>query len=236
MALKKQSHVETNVQTSQTTTVDHNDVLWGTPWTSSDKIIVQVADKNKNLSSHCTITKTNNIQCSLVKDSKSKELQEEKIEGKIKSWGAPCSLLKSTKSDPSVSWGTPWDPSKWWQPSGLSNKDLCNNRQTMVPGSRHAMHNIGKVVGMSENVSKTETTHLKNNALSITSAKTHDSIDFDRSMSNDTMELTVSNNRKPSTNGNMYKDLSTKHAVQDISIQSLIKTSTIQNLGTLEAI
>jgi len=170
----------------------------------------------------------------LVKDRESKELQEEKIEGKIKSWGAPCSLLKSSNCDPSVSWGTPWDPSKWWQPSGLSNKDLCNNRQTTVLGSRHAMHNIGKVAGMSDNVSKTETTHLKSNALSVTSAKPHDSIDFDRSMSNDMMELTVSNNRKASTYGNTYKDLSTKWAVQDISIQSSIKTSTQQNLGSME--
>jgi len=60
----------------------------------------------------------------LVKDSKSKEHTEETIEGKIKSWGAPCSLLKSSESDQSVSWGTPWDPSQWWQPSGLPNKDF----------------------------------------------------------------------------------------------------------------
>jgi len=104
----------------------------------------------------------------------------------------------------------------------------------VVPGSRHAMHNIGKVVGVSDNVSKTEMTYLKSNALLVTSAKTHDGIDFDQSMSNDTMESTVSNDRKSSTYGNMYKDLSTKHTFQDISIQSLIKTSTIQNLGSME--
>jgi len=74
--------------------VDNNDTLWGTPWTPSDKIIIQVANQETQLSSYSTITKTNNIQFSLVKDSKSKEQTEEKIEGKIKSWGAPCSLLK----------------------------------------------------------------------------------------------------------------------------------------------
>jgi len=75
----KQFPVETTkIETSQATTVDSNDTLWGTPWTSSDKIIVQVANQNKNMSSHSTITKTNNIQFSLVKDSKSKELTEEK--------------------------------------------------------------------------------------------------------------------------------------------------------------
>jgi len=65
----------------------------------------------------------------------------------------------------------------------------------MVPGSRHAMHNIEKVAGMSDNVSKTETTQFKKNSLLETSAKAHDGIDFDQFMSNDTMESTVSNDR-----------------------------------------
>ncbi len=110
VVVKKQSPVETTkVQISQTTTVDNNDTLWGTPWTSSEKIINQVADQDKNLSSHSV---------------ESKEQTEENREEKIKSWGAPCSLLKLTESEPSLSWGTPWDPSQWWQTSGLAKK-MC---------------------------------------------------------------------------------------------------------------
>ncbi len=96
------------------------------------------------------------------------------------------------------------------------------------------MHNIGKVVGMSENVLKTEATHYKNNALLVTSAKLHDGIDFDQSTSNDITASTVSIDRKTSTYGNTYEGLSTQHAVQDLSIQSLINTLPIQYLGTLE--
>jgi len=114
----------TKIQTSQATTVDSNDTLWGTPWTSSDKIIDQVADHDMNLSSHSAITKMKHIQFSLVKDIESKEQTEENREEKIKSWGAPCSLLKLTESEPSLSWGTPWDPSQWWQTSGLAKK-MC---------------------------------------------------------------------------------------------------------------
>jgi len=96
------------------------------------------------------------------------------------------------------------------------------------------MHNIGKVVGMSENVLKTEATHYKNNALLVTSAKLHDGIDFDQSTLNDIFASTVSNDRKASTCGNMYEGLSTEHAVKDLSIQSSINTSPIQSLGNLE--
>ena len=95
----------------------------------------------------------------------------------------------------------------------------------MVPGSKQNIHNIGKVVGTSENVSKTEMTNYKNKALSVTSAKLHDGIDFDQSTSNDMVASTLSNDRKASTYGNMYKGLSTQHTVQDLSIQSSINTS-----------
>jgi len=104
----------------------------------------------------------------------------------------------------------------------------------MVPVCRQNIHNIEKVGGVSENVSKTEMIHVKNDALLVTSAKLHDGSDFDQSTSNDMMASIVSNDRKASTYGNMYKGLSTQHAVQALSIQSLINTLPIQYLDTLE--
>jgi len=55
----KQIHVgTTKIKTSQATTVDSNDTLWGTPWKPSDNDINQMADHDMNLSSHSLETKT----------------------------------------------------------------------------------------------------------------------------------------------------------------------------------
>jgi len=84
-------------------------------------------------SSHSLITKTKPIQFLMIKDIESKEQTEENREGKIKSLCAPCVLLKSTESEPLVSWGTPWDPSQWWQSIYVGEKDDNTNRQTKFP-------------------------------------------------------------------------------------------------------
>ena len=123
----------TKIQTSQATTVDSHDTLWGTLWKPSDNVINQVADQDMNLSSHSSITTTKPIQFSMVKDIESKEQTEENREGKIKSLCAPCVSLKSTESEPLVSWGSPWDPSQQWQTSYVGEKDVNTNRQTKVP-------------------------------------------------------------------------------------------------------
>jgi len=77
---------------------------------------------------------TNNINNSLGKDSDSKEQKEKKMEGKVETWGAPCSLLKLGESDQLELWGTPWDSSTV-ETSWLSDKDLHNNKLTMIPAS-----------------------------------------------------------------------------------------------------
>ena len=74
-------------------------------------------------------------------------------------------------------------------------------------------------------------TNYKNKSLSVTSLKLHDGIDFDPSMSNDKVALTLSKYTKASTYGNMNEGLSTNHSVQDLSIQSSINTSPMQNIG-----
>jgi len=143
----KQCSVKTTkIQTSQATTVDSHDTLWGTPWTPSDNVINQVADQDMNLSSHSSITKTKPIQFSLVKDIELKEQTEENREGKIKSWCAPSSLLKSTESEPLVSWGTPWDPSQWWQTSYVGEKDVNTNRQTRFHDPNKKYCTLGKLL------------------------------------------------------------------------------------------
>jgi len=110
--------------------VDSHDTLWGTPWKPSDNVINQMADHDMNLSSHSLVTKIKPIQFLMVKDIESKEQTEENREEKIKSLCAPCVSLKSTESDSLVSWGTPWDPSQWWQSSYVGGKDVDTNRQT----------------------------------------------------------------------------------------------------------
>jgi len=61
-------------------------------------------------------------------------------------------------------------------------------------------------------------------------------MDFDQTMSNDTMKSTASNDGKISTFGNTFQDSSSIHPVQDITIQSLISTSMIQNHQSMEQV
>ena len=129
----KQLSIETiKIQTSQATTVDSHDTSWGTPCTPIDHAI-KVADCDMIPSSHSSVTKTKPIQFSRMKDIELQEQMEENREGKIKSLCAPCVLLKSTESEPLVSWGTPWDPSQQWQSSYVGGEDIDTNRQTKVP-------------------------------------------------------------------------------------------------------
>jgi len=111
-------------------------------------------------------------------------------------------------------------------------KDVYTNRQMMVPASKPKIHNIGKVVGTSGNVSKTETTNYKDKSLSITTAKLHDGIDFDPSTSNDKVASSLSKDRKVSIYGDTNEGLSTINNVKDLSIESSINTSPIQNVGS----
>ena len=127
----------TKIQISQDTTVDSHDTSWGTPWAPSDNVINQVADQDMNLSSLSSMTKMKPIQFSLVKNIELKEQTEEDREGKIKSWCAPSSLLKSTESEPLVSWGTPWVPSQWWQTSYVGEK-MC------IPTGKQRFHDPNK--------------------------------------------------------------------------------------------
>jgi len=125
----KQLPIETTkIQTSQATTVDSHDTLWGTPWTPIDHAINQVADHDMNQSSHSLVTKMKPIQFLMVKDNELNEQTEENREGKMMSLGTPCVPLKSTDSEPLLSWGTPWDPSQWWHTSYVGEKDVYTNR------------------------------------------------------------------------------------------------------------
>jgi len=118
----KQPPIElAKIQTSQATTVDSHDTSWGTPCAPIDHAI-KVTDKDMLPSSHSSGTKTKPIQFSTMKDIELQEKMEENREGKINSLCAPCVSLKSTESEPLVSWGTPWDPSQWWQSKNVVKK------------------------------------------------------------------------------------------------------------------
>ena len=149
-----------------------------------------------NLSSHSLVTKTKPIQFSTMKHIESQQQTEENREGKINSLCAPCVSLKSTESEPLVSWGTPWDPSQWWQSIYVGEKDDDTNRQTKFPRSEPKTVNIGKVVSTPENVSKTEMTNNKDKSLSITASKSHDGIDLDPLASNNKVVSSVPEERK----------------------------------------
>jgi len=99
----------------------------------------------------------------------------------------------------------------------------------IIPGSQQAMQNIGKVVGMLDYVSKTETTNVMNNSFLVTLPQTPDGMESDMTMSNDMIKLTTSNDGKLSTFHNSLHELSTTNLVHDKKIQSLISTSLIQN-------
>jgi len=86
-------------------------------------------------------------------------------------------------------WETPWDPSQWWTPSWLSNKDLPKNDEDLPQNK--PMINPGKVMAMSDHVSKTETTNVMNSSFSITSAQTQDGMELDMTKSNVTISQSM---------------------------------------------
>jgi len=92
--------------------------------------------------------------------------------------------------------------------------------------------NIGKVVSMPENVSKTEMTNNKDKSLSITASKSHDGIDLDPFTSNNEVASSLLKDRKVSIYGDTNEGLSMINNVKDLSIESSIITSPIQNVGS----
>ena len=90
--------------------------------------------------------------------------------------------------------------------------------------------NIGKVVSMPENVSKTETTNNKDKSLSITTSKSHDVIDFDPFASNNKVVSSVPEERKLPLHGDTNEALATISNDKDLSMSSSINTSPTRNV------
>ena len=103
------------------------------------------------------------------------------------------------------------------------------NRVKKNPDSNTAMHNIAKVATMSDNVSKTVTIDATNNASSVIPTMAHDRMDFDQSISNNTLKSIASNDDNIGISGNLCGNMSSLNPVPDRSIHPSIMTSKIQN-------